>query len=122
LEVDIVVMDGLHEHERRSGVSLVSRDEFQSLVRELFEKPDELIFGNETAAQALKRFKTSVDRLLSLYDGKRMAVVAHGTVISLFVSSLTGVNGYSFWNDLGLPSFVLLDMQNGKLLETVNID
>lgn len=120
LEVDLVVMDGLHEHER-SGVSLVSKEEFQSLVREMFEKPDELIFGNETAAQALERFKTSVALMMNLYDDKRMAIVAHGTVISLFVSELTGLDGYQLWNELDLPSFVVLDLDNRKLLETVTI-
>ncbi|MCK6538650.1 MAG: phosphoglycerate mutase family protein [Anaerolineales bacterium] len=119
LGVDIVVMDGLHEHER-SSVQLVSKEDFQSSVRTLFEKPDELIFGNETAAEALERFKTSVELLMELYAGKRMAIVAHGTVISLFASELTGLDGYQLWNELGLPSFVVLDLNNRTLLETVN--
>lgn len=120
LGIDIVVMDGLHEHERES-VALVSKEEFQSLVRELFEKPDDFVFGNETAAQALVRFKKSVELMMKLYDGKHMAIVAHGTVISLFTAWLTGVDGYLFWEDLGLPAFVVLDMKNKKLLETINI-
>jgi len=120
LGVDIVVMDGLHEHERFE-ISLVSKDEFQSLVQELFKKPDDLIFGNETATQALERFKTSVELMMSLYEGKRMAIVSHGTVISLFTSWLTGVDGHQFWKNLGLPAIVVLDLQNKKLLETVNI-
>ena len=120
LGVDIVVMDGLHEHER-DGVPFYAKDDFHSHVRELFEKPDELVFGNETAAQALERFKASVELMMNLYDGKRMAIVSHGTVISLFTAWLTGVDGYTFWKNLGLPSFVLLDLQNKQLLETVNI-
>lgn len=93
LGVDIVVMDGLHEHER-NGVPFSSKEDFQSLIRELFEKPDELIFGNETATQALERFKKSVELMMDLYDGKRVAIVAHGTVISLFTAWWTGVDGY----------------------------
>jgi len=120
LGVDIVVMDGLHEHER-SGVPFYSNAKFQSLVQELFAKPDALVFGNETAIQALTRFRESLELIMSLYDNKRMAVVSHGTVISLFTSWLTGVDGYPFWQALGLPSFVLLDLQSMKLLETVNI-
>jgi len=120
LVVDTVVMDGLHEHER-FGVSLVSKDEFQSLVRELFEKPDDLILGNETATQALERFKESVEMLMDLYAGKQMAIVSHGTVISLFTSWLTGVDGYLFWKDLGMPAIVVLDMINKELLKTINI-
>ena len=119
LGVDIVVMDGLHEH-KRSGVSYRSQEEFRSLVRGLFETPDKLIFGNETAAQALERFKESVELLMEMYDGKRMAIVAHGTVISLFTAWLTGVDGYLFWKDLGLPSFILLDLQNKNGSPVIN--
>jgi broad specificity phosphatase PhoE len=120
LGVDIVVPDGLHEHER-SGVPFYPKREFESFVRLLFEKPDVLVFGNEFGTQALERFRESVELVMTLYDDKRMAIVAHGTVISLFVSSLTGVDGYQLWSDLGLPSFVVLDLKNKKLLETVNI-
>lgn len=120
LGVDIVVIDRLHEHER-SSISFRSKDDFQILIRELFERPDELIFGDETATQALERFKGSVEMLMDLYAGKQMAIVSHGTVISLFTSWLTGVDGYLFWKDLGLPAIVVLDMINKKLLKTINI-
>jgi broad specificity phosphatase PhoE len=121
LGVDVVVMDGLHEHDR-SGVPFYSNDKFQSRIQELFEKPDELVFGSETATQALLRFRESIELIMTFYDDKRLAIVSHGTVISLFVSWLTGVDGYSLWKELGLPSFILLDLRNKKLLETVNIN
>jgi broad specificity phosphatase PhoE len=113
-------MDGLHEHER-SSVPFHSKALFQSFIQELFEKPDTLIFGNEAATQALVRFKESVELIWSLYNNKLMAIVSHGTMISLFTSRLAGVDGYQFWSELGLPSFVVLDLHKKKLLETVNI-
>jgi len=121
LGVDIVVIDGLHEHER-NDVPFHAENTFQALVRKMFGKPDALVFGNETAARALARFRESLELVMDLYEDKRMVVVSHGTVISLFVSWLTGVDGYLLWNELGLPSFVMLDLQNRKLLETVNIN
>ena len=39
LGVDVVVMDGLHEHDR-SSVPFYSNDKFQSRIQELFEEPD----------------------------------------------------------------------------------
>jgi broad specificity phosphatase PhoE len=121
LGVDVVVMDGLHEHDR-GGVPFYSKDKFQSLVQELFENPDVLVFGGETATQALVRFRESVELIMNLYDNKRMVIVSHGTVISLFVSWLTGVDGISLWEKLSLPSYVVLDVQNKNMLETVNIN
>ena len=120
LGVDVVVMDGLHEHDR-SGVPFYSKDKFQSLVQEIFEKPDVLVFGGETATQALVRFRESVELIMNLYENKRMVIVSHGTVISLFVAWLTGVDGFLLWKELGLPSLVVLDEQNKTLLQVENI-
>jgi broad specificity phosphatase PhoE len=110
----------LHEHDR-SGVPYHSKDEFQNLVQKLFARPTQLIFGNETADAALGRFRQAVDFVLSSYREKNVVVVAHGTVISLYVAWLTGCDGYNLWQELGLPSFVVLDIQSKTLIETVNL-
>jgi broad specificity phosphatase PhoE len=98
-----------------------SKDEFQNLVQKLFARPTQLIFGNETADAALGRFRQAVDFVLSSYREKNVVVVAHGTVISLYVAWLTGCDGYDLWQELGLPSFVVLDIQSKTLIETVNL-
>lgn len=121
LGLEFSVVDGLHEHERRD-VPFHSQDDFRSLVRGLFEKPDALVFGEETGAQASERFRKSVDSILNSYGDKKVTLVSHGTVISLYVSWLTGIDGYSLWEGLGLPSIVVLDIHKRKLLETVNIN
>lgn len=113
------VEKNLHEHDRRQ-VPYLTNDEFQSLVQEFFTKPDTLVFGNETANQALLRFRGAVNLVLDSSDTKTILIVSHGTVISLFVSWLTGQSGYSFWKELGLPSFVVLDLQSKTLLHLEN--
>jgi len=112
--------EDLHEHDR-SGELYHSKDKFQNLVRELFDKPNELIFGNETANEALARFRQAVDIVLNSYNGNPIVLVAHGTVISLYVSWLTGCDGYTLWNELGLPSFAVLDIQSKILLTIENL-
>ena len=113
-------VEGLHEHER-TGSSYFPKDDFQNLVREFFDKPTELIFGNETANSALARFRQAVDFVLNSYSGKNIVIVTHGTVISLYVSWLTGCDGYDLWVKLGLPSFVALDIQSKTLIHTENL-
>jgi len=120
LGLQFAMMNGIHEHDR-SGVPFHSKDKFQILVRRLFEKPNMLIFGNETGAKALGRFRKSVQTILESHKGKNLVIVSHGTVISLFVSWLTGMDGYQLWKELGLPSFVVLDMLNQQLLKIENI-
>jgi broad specificity phosphatase PhoE len=121
LKKKVQVIDGLHEHDR-SNAPFYSKDEFQSLVRQFFSNPDELIFGRETANQALERFCASMDALLKPQSDKNNIVVCHGTVISLYVSSVTGCDGYTLWRELGLPSYVVMDLNSKLMLEKQNIN
>lgn len=118
--MDLHEIDGLHEHERRTTPYL-SKPEFEAAVREFFVKPDTLVFGDETADQAHERFSGAVHSILSGNKNSKIAIVAHGTVISLFVSRLTGKSGFKIWSDLGLPCFVVLDMQSKELIAFENI-
>jgi broad specificity phosphatase PhoE len=109
----------LREHEREH-VPHFSQEEFQKAVARLFTQPEDLVFGEETAAQARQRFSRVVDRLLARHPGETVAVVAHGTVISLFVAArASGVDGYTLWRQLGLPACVVLALPDFTL-ETVS--
>ena len=112
--------DGLHEHDR-SKTSFLSRDEFQAAIRKFFEKPDVLVFGSETANESYARFYQAVHRVLNSNRNKRIVAVAHGTVISLFVSRLTGIPDFLLWKELGLASFVVIDIESNTLVTRENI-
>ena len=107
-DVELHVVAGLHEHDR-SNVPYLTRLEFESAVQEFFRRPDMLVFGRETANQAYERFSGAISSLLADYKDQDLAIVAHGTVISLFVSRLTGTSAFVLWEKLGLPSFVIFD-------------
>jgi broad specificity phosphatase PhoE len=121
LGLDFQVLDGLHEHDR-SQSPFYSRDEFQSLIQEFFEKPDMLVIGSESANQAFARIHTSINSILKSQNGENIMVVSHGTVISLFISRLTGHNNYLLWKELGLPSYAVLDVKSNTLLKMENLD
>lgn len=120
LGLDIHVVDGLHEHDR-SQSPFHLQDDFQNLVENLFKGPDTLVFGNETANQALSRFRWAVESVLNSYGEQTILIVAHGTVISLYVSHLTGIDGYRLWQDLGLPSCIVLGIRSSSLIKMINI-
>jgi broad specificity phosphatase PhoE len=115
LRLKMQVVPGLHEHDR-SHVPFLSYDAFQSSIREFFQKPSELVFGDETADQAHTRFYQAVHSILTEHKDKTVVVVTHGTVISLFVSRLTGSSDLDLWNTLGLPSFVAIDLHSSTLI------
>ena len=120
LQLPLQVVDDLHEHER-TMVSYLPSERFEMSVREFFAKPDLLIFGSETANKAHERFSNSVHTILDENKNKTSVIISHGTVISLFVSRLVGIPDFSLWKELGLPGFIVLDMQSNELIERVNI-
>jgi len=113
LEMQIIA--DLHEHDR-SDVPYLSHDTFQASIREFFQKPEDLVFGKETANQAHARFYRAVHSILNEHRNKTVVIVAHGTVISLFVSRLTGSSDLELWNKLGLPSFVAMDLHSNTVI------
>ncbi|MCW5850422.1 MAG: histidine phosphatase family protein [Anaerolineae bacterium] len=108
----------LHEHDRR-GVPFLGADEFQAAVARFFAESDGLVLGRETAAAALARFDAAVRRVLAQFPGEALVVVAHGTVISLFVARHAGVEAFDLWRRLDLPSVVVLDWPTATVLEVV---
>jgi broad specificity phosphatase PhoE len=109
---------GLHEHDR-SNVGFLATARFEEAVAAFFERPDELILGRETADQARDRFVRAVDAVIAQHRDGTLAIVAHGTVISLFVAHRSGLAPFPLWKRLDLPSFVVLSLPSFELLETV---
>jgi 2,3-bisphosphoglycerate-dependent phosphoglycerate mutase len=97
----------LHEH-NRTGTPFVTQEDFERSARVFFEKPGELVWGNETAEQAGERFSGAVYDIQERYQDNDVAVVADGTVITLFVARYADVEPFGFWKQLGLPSFCVL--------------
>jgi broad specificity phosphatase PhoE len=95
-------MDALRESARRT-VLWLEAEEFRRGMRALFERPDEALFGEESATGALARFSSAVDGL-----DDRTVVVSHGTVISLYAAARTGRDAFELWSGLRLPDLVVL--------------
>lgn len=108
----------LHEHDRR-GVPFYGPDEWHAIMQRFFAQPHVLVFGHETANQALARFEAAVQHVLARYADDPLVIVTHGTVLALFVAQHTGVDGYRLWRQLDLPSFVVFDWPTGEIKEIV---
>jgi broad specificity phosphatase PhoE len=104
---------GLHEHERPEA-QLMTREAFELKVRELFARPSEKVFGSESADRARRRFTMAVMKLVASTPGD-VIVVAHGTVITLFVAEAAGVQPFDFWRKLDMPSLTRLTLPELKL-------
>jgi broad specificity phosphatase PhoE len=94
----------LHEHDRRGVPYLPDKAEFERTISQFFNHPDEPIFGNETAVQALTRFKTAVATQLEKYPLDTLGIVSHGTVMALLISYYNpDLDPFSFWQSLSMP-------------------
>jgi broad specificity phosphatase PhoE len=110
------VAAGLHEH-LRERTGWLAPDAFERTVAALFERPTELVWGEETAAQAGARFGAAVQGLLAHHPGETLAIVTHGTVMTLFIAKHAGIAPIPFWRRLGMPAFAVLSLPDFGLLE-----
>src|SRR5205085_11952286 len=103
----------------RSKAAFRSTADFEAEVAALFARPGELVMGDETADQARERFTRALTGVAEQHPGGDVIVVAHGTVITLFVAAVAGVAPFPLWKRLGLPSFVVLALPGFEVLEMV---
>lgn len=100
LGLEVQLSDGLRETARRT-VGWLEPDELERGIRRLFERPEDVVYGEESAAAALARFEAAVEGL----PGSAV-VVTHGTVLSLYVAAKTGRDPFELWRSLELPDVV----------------
>ena len=110
------IEDGLEEHHRSSVPYFPTRDKFEQAVQEFFLNPEEPVLGNETAHQALQRFTAAIDRIIATDTAETSIIVTHGTVMTLYLASVSGVEPMRFWRSLETPSFVVLTPPEQNLI------
>ncbi|WP_420644540.1 histidine phosphatase family protein [Candidatus Leptofilum sp.] len=111
---------GLQEHDRRGVPYFERKADFETAVSRLFAHPDELVFGNETAVQAVTRFTQAVNQQLAVYPQDNVAIVSHGTVLTLYICQYNQqLTPQLFWQALTLPSAFILSLPNKQLVQSL---
>lgn len=110
----------LHEHERQN-TPFLSPEMFEASVRAFFEQPARRVLGEETADQAHARFAGAVWGVVNAHPTENLVVVAHGTVISLFVGRLVRMDPFLLWKRLGLPAFIVLALPENQFITLENL-
>lgn len=125
LTVPSASVPGLHEQLRDTAPYLGEKD-FQTAIAWLFDEPSKVVFGEESADAAADRFSAAIESLvMDERSAERSAshrdriVVAHGTVISLYVARAAGIEPFPLWQSLGLPSYVVLSQGARRQVEIV---
>ena len=120
LQIPVATAADLHEHERHN-TPFLSPEMFKASVSTFFENPGQRVMGEESANEAHTRFANAVRGMVSAHPHKNIAIVAHGTVISLFVAHMTGMEPRLLWEQLGLPAIVVLSLPDYQFVSMENI-
>jgi broad specificity phosphatase PhoE len=115
------VRQGLHENDR-CGFGFVPEGELQQRFRAFFDDPARVCIGHESAQTAAHRFGLAVRAVQREAAGRTAAIIAHGTVITLFVAQHNRVSPFGFWQALSLPSYVCVDADTFACQEVRNFE
>lgn len=118
----------LREHERGPGDYFDSEEAFTRTVADFFARPDALVFGRETATAARERFLGALAAQVAAHPGETLALVTHGTVLSLAVAAWRGLDArdiFAFWRGLPMPALVVVevaaeDLARGRVVATID--
>jgi broad specificity phosphatase PhoE len=120
LGIPVTQFDGLQEQLRETAGYQPTPADFEAAIIRLFEQPDTLVYGEETANQALQRFTQACESVIAGQPTGDIALVSHGTVISLFVAAKTGCDPIAFWRQLRQPALVVFSLPDFNLIRVVN--
>ena len=120
LAVPVSTAPGLHEHDRSNVPMLATRD-FIAAMALFFKEPRRLVLGKETAEQAAERFERAVAAVVQGHPDENLAIVTHGTVLALFAAARGGADPFLLWRRMGLPSLVVFELPEYRLVEMVEI-
>ena len=108
LGVPVHVVDGLEEFDR-PAMPIVSVDEHQRINAEIFRNPLLPVLGAESADAALRRFTDAVQKAAQATPpGHHVVVIAHGTVIALYVAQQRGDDAFAVWQSLDCGTYVVV--------------
>lgn len=119
LDLDVAIADGLREHDRTGVPFFDTQEEFEHRVMRVFEHPTERVLGRESAEDACRRFSAAVEEALDSYSEACVVFVTHGTVMSLFLGSLSDLDPLDSWRRLGMPAYAVLEWPSGVIIELV---
>ena len=114
LKIPLDVDPALGEHKRQHA-SFGTEAEFQARIAEVFTHPHAPAPGGESAEQACER----LTQALAQHKARPLLAVTHGTVLSLYVAKLLGLDAHDLWRNLHTPDAFVFDA-SGALIERLS--
>lgn len=90
---------------------------FVAAVRDHFERPDELVFGDESSRMAATRFAAGVR--YAMETSRFPVIVTHGRVMCGYLRDAIGIDPMDIWPTLRMPDAFVVDLET-KTLERIS--
>lgn len=119
LGLNVAPRPSLQENDR-TGLAFGPIEALHLLIRRFFDAPSAVVMGQESAEEALSRYRSAVRSLQAETANETVAVITHGTVLSLLVSRHNPIDPFTLWDSLKLPSFVVLDGADLRMIGSVH--
>jgi broad specificity phosphatase PhoE len=118
LDVTLTVAEGLQEFDRPL-LPIMTRAEHERMNEAIFTDVERCVLGTESARSALERFSAALDAQLAQTEDEALAIVTHGTVISLFVGAHNGISAFELWKRLSCPSIVIVERLTFGIVDVI---
>ena len=115
LGVAVTRSAGLSEHARRT-TKFGDKAVFEAAIKKLFERPGEIVYGEESADMTYARFAAAIDGIV---ESGTVVAVTGGTALSIFLSRRSGVDAFETWKGLRLPMAFVLDRTSWRIARTI---
>jgi broad specificity phosphatase PhoE len=109
----------LHEQRRSTAPYSPSVEVFQAQIQAAMNEPDKVLFGEETFNHARQRFSNQIDALLAQYPDQSLAIVTHGTVMSLYLAQISGEAVFPLWQSLDMPAYAVVSSAQKQITKIV---
>lgn len=110
-------MVGLHEQLRYTAPWRDDPAAFEADIARFYAEPASIVSGEESADDAHRRFANAVRAVVAANPQETIALVGHGTVISLLVARANGLDPLDVWRSTGLLGVLSVDADSLRLRE-----
>ena len=109
---------GLHAEEvpdlRERELPVVPPNEFDSLIRQAWDLPEEAPRGGESNVRAQVRGLAVLRAVVVRHHGSQAVLATHGNLLTLMLNALDPSFGYQFWRQLSFPDIYQLQFDDDE--------
>lgn len=102
-----IIEPDFRETRRETAPYFDSEGEFHAAIHAAMNRPDQVVFGEEAFNDARRRLTAALSRLVNTYHSETLAVVTHGTIMSLLLGQVSEKDTFEIWRGLSMPAFAV---------------